>query len=49
MWADEVPLEESPGLKVHGMLVVNTISQSVASLKDIPALVPILVDLNPKP
>ena len=42
---DERPLESSAGLKVHAMLVMKTVGEAVAGLKDIPALVPVLVNL----
>ena len=49
-------LENSPALQLHGSLVMKTVGEAVAGLKDMPALVPVLkelarrhVDFNVKP
>ena len=45
MAADEIPLADSPALKLHATLVMRTVGTAVAGLRDITSLVPTLVQL----
>lgn len=44
--ADEVPLFESPKLKRHAGMVMRTVGQAVAGLKDVRSLIPVLQGLG---
>mmetsp|Transcript_1720 Transcript_1720/g.3029 ORF Transcript_1720/g.3029 Transcript_1720/m.3029 type:complete len:170 (+) Transcript_1720:20-529(+) len=43
---NEVPLEESPGMKKHAASVMRTVGAAVAGLSDLAALVPVLQALG---
>ena len=45
MATDEIPLADSPALKLHASLVMRTVGTAVAGLRDITSLVPTLVQL----
>eukprot|EP00961_Rhodomonas_salina_P268071 3622233-Rhodomonas_salina.1 len=43
---DEVPLEQSPGMKKHAIGVMKTVGDAVAGLTDVKTLIPVLEALG---